>query len=141
MLAELVALRKRRGITQAHIARVLRTTQSSISDLETGETEPRLSTLQDYSRALGCRLALRVSESPLGHLDAWRSRTLSYRDAGRTPTGDSPIDYPDEWLRPVASGQADMAFWGTGNGLPVTAAAEVDRPGDRYVRALTELVP
>lgn len=46
--------------SQSNVARVMRTTQSAVSDLEGGTTDPRLSTLQRYARAVGARIDVAV---------------------------------------------------------------------------------
>lgn len=46
--------------SQTAVAKAMGTTQSAVSDLEGGATDPRLSTLQRYARAIGCRLYLDV---------------------------------------------------------------------------------
>lgn len=59
--AVLVPLRERRkelGLTQAEVARLTGTSQSSISELEVGATSPTLNLLSRYAAALGKRLAL-----------------------------------------------------------------------------------
>jgi transcriptional regulator with XRE-family HTH domain len=56
LLGELVETRNAIRMTQAQIAAVMRTTQSAISELEGGATDPRLSTLQRYARAVGSEL-------------------------------------------------------------------------------------
>jgi hypothetical protein len=42
----------------------METKQSAISDLENGLTDPRFSTLQRYTRALGCVLVSRIEPGP-----------------------------------------------------------------------------
>lgn len=59
-LVELVAERGRQGVSQDVIAKMMGTTQSAVSELEGGASEPQLATLQKYARALGFRLRLRV---------------------------------------------------------------------------------
>jgi transcriptional regulator with XRE-family HTH domain len=56
LFIQLVRQRHSRGLSQAIVAERMGTTQSAVSELEGGDTDPRLSTLQRYSRALGCRL-------------------------------------------------------------------------------------
>jgi len=56
LLASCVRLRKESGRTQAEVADAMGTTQSAVSDLEAGATDPRLSTLQRYARAVGACL-------------------------------------------------------------------------------------
>lgn len=52
--------RKHAGLSQKHVATLMGTTQSAISDFERGETDPQLSTLQRYARATGARVRVLV---------------------------------------------------------------------------------
>ncbi|MGH3156273.1 MAG: helix-turn-helix domain-containing protein, partial [Streptosporangiaceae bacterium] len=65
LLEHLTALRTCQGITQAQIATRMQTTQSFISQLENGGTDPQLSTPQRYARALDTRLNLTLTGPPL----------------------------------------------------------------------------
>ena len=56
LLAALADARERAGLTQAAVAEAMRTTQSAVSDLERGRSDPRLSTLQRYANVLQMRL-------------------------------------------------------------------------------------
>lgn len=58
LLEACLTRRSELGLTQASVAHTMGTTQSAVSDLEAGGTDPRLSTLQRYARALGLRLAV-----------------------------------------------------------------------------------
>jgi predicted transcriptional regulator len=58
LLKSLTAMRQARDISQTEVARRMGTTQSAISDLEGGGTDPRISTLQRYARAIGCQVIL-----------------------------------------------------------------------------------
>jgi len=49
------------SLTQKQVADRMGTTQSAISDLEGGTSDPRLSTLFRYARALDLRLRMRVA--------------------------------------------------------------------------------
>ncbi|HWE55809.1 MAG TPA: helix-turn-helix transcriptional regulator [Acidimicrobiales bacterium] len=60
LLIRMVAHRHECGLSQAAVAEAMETSQSAVSDLEGGTTDPRLSTLQRYTRALGCRLRINV---------------------------------------------------------------------------------
>jgi transcriptional regulator with XRE-family HTH domain len=62
LLRHLARRRSIRSISQAMVARFMGTTQSAVSDLEAGSTDPRLSTLQRYARAIGCRLQICVKD-------------------------------------------------------------------------------
>jgi len=56
LLDDLAATREIAGMTQLEVASQMGTTQSAVSELEAGESDPRLSTLQRYSRAVGAKL-------------------------------------------------------------------------------------
>ncbi|MFG2194444.1 helix-turn-helix domain-containing protein [Streptomyces sp. NPDC048639] len=62
LLRRLVSRRKARSINQAVVADRMETTQSAVSELENGGTDPRLSTVQRYARAIGCRLDVRLRD-------------------------------------------------------------------------------
>lgn len=49
--------------TQRAIAKRMETTQSAVSELESGETDPRLSTMQRYARAVGLKLIVEVASA------------------------------------------------------------------------------
>lgn len=53
--------RKAAGYSQKDVAQAMGTTQSAVSDLERGETDPQLSTLQRYARATGAQLKIFVA--------------------------------------------------------------------------------
>jgi transcriptional regulator with XRE-family HTH domain len=59
--------------TQGQVAKAMGTTQSAVSELEGGGTDPRLSTLQRYARAVGARVDVAViqvhNDIPLTDLD------------------------------------------------------------------------
>ena len=58
MKRKMIALRKKAGLTQEQMAVLLGTKKSNISRLESvsSEVSPRLSTLEEYARALGYRV-------------------------------------------------------------------------------------
>lgn len=58
MKRQMIALRKKAGLTQEQMADLLGTKKSNISRLESvsSEVSPRLSTVEDYARVLGYRL-------------------------------------------------------------------------------------
>lgn len=60
LLVHLVRRRQVSGLSQAAVAKAMETTQSAVSELEGGITDPRLSTLQRYARALNCALQVHV---------------------------------------------------------------------------------
>ncbi len=63
LLQELVTWRKQRGLSQQVVAGWMDTTQSAVSELESGRIDPRLSTLQRYARALGRELHVKVDDT------------------------------------------------------------------------------
>jgi transcriptional regulator with XRE-family HTH domain len=60
LLRIFVSCRKDARLTQQGTADIMGTTQSAVSDLENGATDPRLSTLQRYARAVGGALRVEV---------------------------------------------------------------------------------
>lgn len=61
LLRAMVAARRGNGASQGEVASAMGTTQSAVSDLERGSTDPRISTLQRYARAISCRLHVMLS--------------------------------------------------------------------------------
>jgi DNA-binding XRE family transcriptional regulator len=57
---ELVAARARAGLSQAEVAAIMGTTQSTIARLESGKRPPSLRTVQRYAQAVGCRAVVRI---------------------------------------------------------------------------------
>lgn len=53
-------IRRKTGMTQSEIAEKMKTQKSNISRLEKGKTDPRLSTLFSYARALGVEIELSI---------------------------------------------------------------------------------
>lgn len=75
LLRELVQWRKSHGMTQQAVAVAMDTTQSAVSELESGRAEPRLSTLQRYVRAVGRQLhvVLNPGEDDSDSSAAWKT--------------------------------------------------------------------
>jgi transcriptional regulator with XRE-family HTH domain len=65
LLRNLIRARKWQRISQGDVARFMGTTQSAVSDLEGGDTDPQLSTLQRYARAVNARLRVGIEISPV----------------------------------------------------------------------------
>ena len=59
--------RKRQGISQEELARRLRTTQSTIARLESGDTSPRFETILSAIRACGLDLHVSLTGLDLDH--------------------------------------------------------------------------
>ncbi|MEU4245839.1 helix-turn-helix transcriptional regulator [Amycolatopsis sp. NPDC026612] len=60
----LYQLRKDNNISQAEVAKSMGTTQSAVSDLERTSTDPHVTTLQRYARAVGASLRLMAVAAP-----------------------------------------------------------------------------
>ncbi|NKQ53325.1 helix-turn-helix transcriptional regulator [Amycolatopsis sp. K13G38] len=62
---ELVELRKRRGLSQTELGRLMGRTQSVVSDIESMTSDPRLSTLRRYALAVGAHIRHEVADAEL----------------------------------------------------------------------------
>ncbi len=62
LLAELVAERRRTGLSQAELASRMGTSQPAVARLEAGGVDVRLSTLERYAAAVGRQLHLRLED-------------------------------------------------------------------------------
>lgn len=60
LIVALVGCRNSMSLTQEAVAERMGTTQSAISELEAGGTDPRLSTLQRYGRAVESRVLVHL---------------------------------------------------------------------------------
>lgn len=56
----LIKARTKAGMTQADVARKMRTTQSVIARIESGRNPPNLKTLERYAHAVGQRIQLEL---------------------------------------------------------------------------------
>jgi len=68
IIAELIKARKIAGESQKEVARLMNTSTSAISRLESGASRrqhsPSLLTLRRYAHALGCRLSIKLIPDP-----------------------------------------------------------------------------
>jgi transcriptional regulator with XRE-family HTH domain len=64
-------------MSQKQVAQAMQTTQSAVSELEGGATDPRLSTLQRYARAVGAELTVHLRANLIGY--HWLPRTVESR--------------------------------------------------------------
>jgi transcriptional regulator with XRE-family HTH domain len=60
LLDDLVALRKRKRMSQDDVAERMEISQSAVARIESGERDPRLSTLRRYAMAIGAVVEHRV---------------------------------------------------------------------------------
>ncbi len=56
----LITARTKAGMTQADVARKMRTTQSVVARIESGRNPPNLKTLERYANAVGRRIQLKL---------------------------------------------------------------------------------
>ncbi len=56
----LIKARTKAGMTQADVAKKMRTTQSVIARIESGRNPPNLKTLERYANAVGRRIELKL---------------------------------------------------------------------------------
>jgi ribosome-binding protein aMBF1 (putative translation factor) len=56
----LIKARTKAGMTQADVARKMRTTQSVVARIESGRNPPNLKTLERYASAVGRRIELKL---------------------------------------------------------------------------------
>ena len=63
---KLIALRKEAGLTQEELAEILHTQKSNISRLENvnSKTSPKLSTIEDYAKAIGYKVKISFEPHP-----------------------------------------------------------------------------
>lgn len=66
IVADLVQVRQRMGLSQTEIAARMGTSQSAVARLETGDGDVRLSSLQRYADALGRDLRWRLARRDEG---------------------------------------------------------------------------
>ena len=74
LLRSLIACRKQLGLSQKEVAKKMGTTQSAVSDLEGGVSDPRLSTIQRYARSVDDFIVVHLGETVV----------LSFRDTYQT---------------------------------------------------------
>jgi transcriptional regulator with XRE-family HTH domain len=113
LLRDLLEVRHVCGKSQKSIAEAMGTVQSAVSDLEGGGTDPRLSTLQRYARAVGTKINVEVprwreeAELPAGeykNLSYFLSHTESQGAmVANTYTPDKEVEIDDRLLKLVAS--------------------------------------
>ena len=104
LLRTLVGRRGVQGISQKEVAARMGTTQSAVSDLERGATDPRLSTLQRYARAMGCQIhiVLRADRFGRGH---WTPVAAPMRSHSVVSVSDTLAPYWRQLLTRVADQQ------------------------------------
>jgi transcriptional regulator with XRE-family HTH domain len=71
----LVSIRKRLRLAQSEVARRMSVKQPTVSGIETEGSDPRLSTVQRYARAVECRITFHVQSAALCD---WLPRSDAY---------------------------------------------------------------
>jgi predicted transcriptional regulator len=66
LAADLVAMRQELGLSQTEVAARMRTSQSAVARLESGDADVKLSTLERYAAALGQQLDWKLKGQPRG---------------------------------------------------------------------------
>lgn len=99
LIDQLIELRHERGVNQSQLARAMGVGQSTVSGFENETTDPRLSTLQRYARALNARVKVRLEVC--GEAGFWHSSTLhSWKQSAQLSGGmlTNVIPFPSsEW--------------------------------------------
>ena len=63
LVGELTAQRQSAGLSQTEVAARMRTSQSAVARLESGDADARASTLERYAAAIGCHISWRLQDS------------------------------------------------------------------------------
>lgn len=79
LMAALVARRKEVGLRQREVADRMETTQSAVSEFEAGSTDPFLSTLQRYARAVNASISVELRGSAEGNVTPLKESKSVFR--------------------------------------------------------------
>ncbi|MER7992025.1 helix-turn-helix domain-containing protein [Micromonospora chalcea] len=121
VLRQLIKVRKDLRISQKSVAERMQTTQSAVSDLENGNVDPHLSTLQRYARALTVRLVVGID---MPHDSPWCDARFYSRLPGSTRLKEG---------RTTASVSSNARNWRSST--PAAPVAHVDSSGTLLVGA------
>lgn len=66
VIAVLTDARKRAGLSQTDVAKRMKTSQSYVARLESGEVHPTAQSLERFARATGSRLRITIEPLPSG---------------------------------------------------------------------------
>jgi transcriptional regulator with XRE-family HTH domain len=109
LIDQLIELRRERGLNQSAIARLMGVGQSTVSGFENETTDPRLSTLQRYARALDARVTLQLQvciESGTWHS---ASALRSWRESAERCEGNVMVFPQQPWLSVPTPTQSEAA--------------------------------
>lgn len=94
LITTLVRMRRAAGLSQKVVAERMGTTQSAVSELERVATDPHVSTLQRFSRAVGAKLNLMVALdgewTQLGHKQISTGTRVDDQDTEESSGMDAP---------------------------------------------------
>lgn len=98
VIATLREIRKTQGLKQKEVAAAMGTTQSAVSKIEGGASDPQLTTLLRYARALNTRVLLRpVIDQPRAQrlaVSGWADHAVPQRRRPRVrPAARSAVTY------------------------------------------------
>jgi len=91
LVDELVKLRVEAEITQTRLAEQMGVAQSTLSQFEQG-TDPRVSTIQRYARAIGYRIAFDLEASSPRTSAAWSEDSIAHVSMGSSGPVVAPRD-------------------------------------------------
>lgn len=112
IIDRLVGLRRRRRLSQSVVAERMGVGQSTVSGFETEDSDPRLSTLQRYARAVEAKLRLVVVVPD--KVDWIECSGKAYRDGKSLGSSDVNIrqsDLAEEWYAEKRQNREDR--WAT----------------------------
>lgn len=108
----LIALRKHCQLSQVEVAKRMGVRQPTVSGFEKEPSDPKLSTLQRYARALDARLRLVLEVPTLREVPTWH-RLSSYRGSARDHQvrvgADKEILMQTNWARHISVRQVEVA--------------------------------
>lgn len=85
LVDSLVACRKARGLSQKEVAERMGVKQPTVSGFENEGSDPRISTVQRYARAVDCRVKIWHTISGLDRSGTWSSPGYTGRTAEVVP--------------------------------------------------------
>ncbi|XAS78303.1 ROK family protein (plasmid) [Dermatophilaceae bacterium Sec6.4] len=99
--------------TQSAVAKLMGTTQSAVSDLEKGRTDPRVTTLRRYAQALGLQLQLHLVPDRKDLVAEMRSTVLPGAGVTAVVTDESWVGYDTSRIEENLTGTVLTALYGS----------------------------
>lgn len=100
LLDNLIRKRESLGLSQQEVAERLGVTQSAVAKFESGERDPRLSTLRRYALAVMCNISFEVTEYQETSRE-YNNRNMAYSQVRAvfmgTETTPPPSPLGDDW--------------------------------------------